>query len=515
MARIADTASYQHVFIRPRLPARLMQPLGPRTPSVVHRLALALTWLAIASGAIVFSEPAPTDVLTMGMIVLLPVVGLTAFRPPTLVLAAVLLSICGLGFIAALNATELGRPAMHMAISLYLSLAAVVIAGFVARQPIKHTRLIFRAHLAGALLAALAALIGYFDLLPGTKELFTKFDRASGPFKDPNVFGPFLVPAILYALHVWLNRPLLKGLPAAVALLLLSLAALLSFSRGAWAGTAIAVAIYLYVNFVTTRRALDRIRILTATLAVAIGGTGLLLVALQSDAVSHLLSQRASLAQSYDVGHEGRFGGQIKAFDVITEAPFGIGALEFPERFHHEDVHNVYLNVFLNSGWLGGLMFIGLAVVTLALGLSRSLQRTPYQGYLLIAYAALAATLLQGVLIDIDHWRHFHVLLGIVWALMLAPPARVTRSDRIVTDRRPKLLQPVILLPPSRRQPRILGPAAPLIELRSNPTRPLGPMRRPARLLGPFEPRRAPRIRRIASSVPPSIPRLRLDNLPP
>jgi hypothetical protein len=46
--------------------------------SATHRLALVLVWLTVASGAVVFTEPAPVDVLTVGLVVLLPVIGLVA-----------------------------------------------------------------------------------------------------------------------------------------------------------------------------------------------------------------------------------------------------------------------------------------------------------------------------------------------------------------------------------------------------------------------------------------------------
>mgnify|MGYP002682727202 CR=1 FL=1 len=49
----------------------------PASKSAAHRIALAIVWLTVASGFFVFSEPAPFDALTMGLIVLLPVIGLT------------------------------------------------------------------------------------------------------------------------------------------------------------------------------------------------------------------------------------------------------------------------------------------------------------------------------------------------------------------------------------------------------------------------------------------------------
>ena len=43
-------------------------------------------------------------------------------------------------------------------------------------------------------LAAAVGILGYFNIA-GLGPLFTLYDnvRATGPFKDPNVFGPFLV----------------------------------------------------------------------------------------------------------------------------------------------------------------------------------------------------------------------------------------------------------------------------------------------------------------------------------
>ena len=62
------------------------------------------------------------------------------------------------------------------------------------------------AHGIAALVAGVAALVGYFGLVPGTYDLFTEFGRARGTFKDPNVLGAFLVPALLYAFNEVMSR---------------------------------------------------------------------------------------------------------------------------------------------------------------------------------------------------------------------------------------------------------------------------------------------------------------------
>src|SRR4029077_10486863 len=77
---------------------------------------------------------------------------------------------------------------------------AIVIAGFIAKRPGAHASLVLNAYLCAAMVAALAGSIGYFHLIPGAREVMTRYGRATGLFKDPNVFGPFLVPALLYVM---------------------------------------------------------------------------------------------------------------------------------------------------------------------------------------------------------------------------------------------------------------------------------------------------------------------------
>ncbi|MGE0857074.1 MAG: O-antigen ligase family protein [Hyphomicrobiaceae bacterium] len=466
-----------------------------RQPSLVHRLALALVWLAVASSAIVFTEPAPTDVLTLGVIFVLPIIGLVAFPGPLLLITGLWLLVCGFGFLAALAASDIGEASKHMAISLYLALASVAYAGFVIRKPRDHARLLLNAHLAGALVAAILGLIGYFGLIPGASELFTKFDRASGPFKDPNVFGPFIVPAVVYALHLWLGRSVLKSFWSALALAILSLALLISFSRGAWGAAALAIVVYLYLRFVTSPRNLDRFRIVALGFAGALALLVVAAAALQIDSVERLFVERAALTQTYDVGSEGRFGGQWKAAVQLSEKPFGIGALEFTRSHHHEDVHNVYLSMFLNAGWVGGILFLALMAGTLVLGARHALRPTRTQGLFLVAYASLVGMVLLGAIIDTDHWRHLYLLAGLNWGLMIGDQ-RIARSVRIRADRRHVLLHPVIVLPPTRRKARILRPSAQVIDLaaRRRRARLPGTFSRPPRLIGPRRPSRPARI---------------------
>ncbi len=214
---------------------------------VVAWLALAAVALTIATSGIVFTEPAPIDLLTIGLIVLLPVVGLVQFNPGLLAYGALWLVAGACAMLAATFSLDTQQTMTHVGVTLYLYAATFVLAGFIAYSPRAHTELIFKAWTVAALIAAAAAIIGYFGLLPGAHDLFTRYDRASGTFKDPNVFGPFIIVPMLYLLSSALDRPLRSViLPLGVAGFLM-LAVFLSFSRGAWINLFLSLLIYGYL----------------------------------------------------------------------------------------------------------------------------------------------------------------------------------------------------------------------------------------------------------------------------
>lgn len=425
-----------------------------------------LVWLTVASGAVVFSEPAPFDLLMVMLIGLLPLAGLVTISPGLVVQLGLWLIVAAGGLGASLFATELSKPVTHSLITLYLSVAAVILAGFVARSPERHMRLIMNAYLWSAFFAAVAGVLGYFHIIPGAYELFTKFDRAAGTFKDPNVFGPFLVPALLYAIYLWLNRPIFRAAVPLAMTAFLTFGILLSFSRGAWFNLALSLAAFGGLSFITSRTNLGRIKLFLSAVLGVFGLIAVVAVALQFDEVTKLLEQRASLDQSYDYGSEGRFGGQAKAVGLVISHPFGIGAREFSANHHHEDVHNVYLSMMLNAGWAGGLVYIAIVVITLAAGVPLLFRRTPGQDWFIIAWSCLLGVCVEGLVIDTDHWRHYFVLLGLVWGLMVAyHPSRLasvaTLADiahaRNRVAARARLA--VVVAAQSRRRPNLLLPA--------------------------------------------------------
>jgi hypothetical protein len=105
-------------------------------------------------------------------------------------------------------------------------------------------------------------------------------------------------------------------------------------------------------------------------------------------------------------------------------------------------VHNVYLSVLLNAGWLGGGVYWILVGLTLVLGFRHALKATPTRPLFLIVYASFVAVALEGAIIDTDHWRHFYLLMAVIWGLMFARTATLPSA------------------PTGPRTPRILARAA-------------------------------------------------------
>ena len=403
-----------------------------------HRIAIALVWLGMASSGIVFAEPAPVDVALILLIGLLPLAGLVTLSRPLMLYTSLWLVVTAGGCIGSMSAFDFSVAGKQVLITFYLSMASVALAAFVQCDPIRHIRLVMNAYLLAALIATLAALVGYFNLVPPLTDLLTEFGRARGTFKDPNVYGAFVVPAMVYALHLSFSS---RGTIAAMAIAasgFLMLGALLSFSRGAWSNAALSLALYFFLAFVTARRNAFRVKMIAVAVAAAMAGVVVLGLAIQSPSVSTLFTERAQVEQAYDALPNGRFAGHEIAKSLIASHPLGIGPLQFGGHYHQEDVHEVYLNVLLGHGWVGGGAYIVVVALTLVIGFSVALRRGPAHGLLLMALSAYVGQVGEGFIVDTDHWRHFFLLMSIIWGVYLAAQQSVQTVATAVRPERPR-----------------------------------------------------------------------------
>jgi hypothetical protein len=162
-----------------------------------------------------------------------------------------------------------------------------------------------------------------------------------------------------------------------------------------------------------------RFRITAIAFAGAIVGVIALAGLLALPQVADVFNERATLDQSYDIGHFGRFGRYLLGAELGLDRPFGIGPLQF-NGFFGEDAHNTFLNAFMSGGWLAGFAYLTLTATTLASATRFLGAETPWRPLYQVIYAAYVGVAVESVIIDIDHWRHYFLILGALWGMMAA-----------------------------------------------------------------------------------------------
>jgi len=387
----------------------------PRAGVLAQQLLNIVLFVTILTSAIAFIEPSPHDLLMFALFAMC--VGARVPFDRKLVPLVVLLTLWLLG--ACLSLIQLGDQAkaiQYVGTSIYLALASVTFACMFSDGDLVRLLVLRRAYILAALIATAAGYAGFFHLVPGY-QVFLDNDRVSATFKDPNVYGPFLILPLLLLLVGTLTRGIrLFGMLATLVLLG---GLFLSFSRGAWLhfGLSAAVAIALLLATASDPRTRSRMVVLGLLAVVA---TALLVIAMMSiDSVHDMFVERAKAIQPYDVGPGGRFWEQRLALGEILDHPNGMGPFEFGRVFGTQQ-HDVYMQGFLVYGWLGGAAYLTIVLVTLATGLRAALVPAPWQTYLIAAYAGLVGEAVEGFIVDTDHWRHFFLLLGMVWGLTVA-----------------------------------------------------------------------------------------------
>lgn len=381
-------------------------------------LLYAGLFVLFACSSLVLSEPAPYDfvlVMLMGGAVF---AGLRVQRAIGPLFVMIALTIVG-DVIGSTQANDLTFALKHSSVTLYLSASAVFFACLAASRPERFMAVVVPAMTIAALITAIAGIAGMVGLHPSAEKFFTIYGRASGTFKDPNVMAPFLVLPILFGLHRLMTRSLLRAWPWLIICGILAVAVFLSFSRGAWAHLAASIMIYSGIFFVMAPSAAARARlVLLGAIATVVAVAGIAVV-LSDGKINSMFDERASLSQKYDSAETGRFAGQKKGFFLTAENPAGMGAGDF-SNLHGEEVHNVYLNAFINGGWLGGFAYLGLVVTTIFIATKSVFRRSRLQPYLMPVVAGFLGLALEGLIVDTDHWRHFYLLTGLIWGLYAA-----------------------------------------------------------------------------------------------
>lgn len=398
----------------PGLPARRVAVAG----------ASALFALFVFFICFTFLRPSPYDFLAGPVMLVWLCLGLRFDRAALPV--AVLLALYHLGLLTALLPyLSEPDPTLWTSQSFYLLTTCIFFVMFFSRDAERRFDLAAKAYMASCVFAAVCGILSYFT---DTSLLYASDGRAAGVFEDPNVLGSFLVLGVLYPLRRLLTGEARHPLLSAGAILVIATAIFVTFSRGSWG--ALVVGSLLMTAF-TYRGAGRRIRgriVLIAAVGTVTLGLGLAAL-LTVPAVSAMFEDRFTLTKDYDEGETGRFGNQMRSVPLLMERPEGFGPLRFRLRFGIEP-HNSYIGGFANGGWLGGFAFMGMVAVTAFAGLRLCLVPSPYRSRAQVIVPALLMFFAQGFQIDIDHWRHVYLMLGMVWGLECARAAWAKRQPR-------------------------------------------------------------------------------------
>ena len=370
--------------------------------------------LAIFSGGFVTFEPAPYELLLAAFLGVSLLLGLRIPVGVLPILIPVFTFTLG-GIISSFQIEDYSRGMIYNAVTLFLGLTSVFFAILIAKE-MGRLRLIFRVYVIAAAFTSMLGILGYFGM-PGF-DIFTRYDRAQGAFADPNVFAPFLIAPILYLVYGIMNRSVTLLPIRAAFLFVILLGEFLAFSRGGW-GVTVLTALMFYCLLLLNE---PKPQVRAKYILMGVAGLGSLIVAigfaLQIDAIAEIFDQRAQVVQNYDGARLGRFARHAIGFELALSKPLGIGNLEFG-IIYGEDEHNVYLRALMSYGWIGFISWLMIILWPLLSGFKMLFQNRPWQVYFQICYVVFVGHLMLAWVIDIDHWRHFYLLLGMIWGCIL------------------------------------------------------------------------------------------------
>lgn len=412
-----------------------------------RKLALTLALLSILV-SFYQKEPPPTDILMSGAIASTGLYFLITKKlpqfdwPDRLTLAFLLFNLLQLS-------TSLSDKALFwVAVTTFLILAYLVLRNL---SKITSAWLFFRAYLLAAIInlglmfLAFTSLYSFNINLPG----MTQFGRAQGLFKDPNVAGPFLVPALVYFLDDSVRNPRKWKFVLSGALLA---GVFFSFSRGALIATAAALIVWLVIR----RR--EILGLWKNYLVASINLLVILAFIFSYSPFASLAQQRFKLIQGYDV--QSRSTSWEAGLSNFSENPSGSGPGSFESGVVESQketiknkiaelnitsekkeqllydleteratevaaevgikitpaAHNTYLRVLTENGIIGITLFLGFvfSVLWLSKGMIfKGLFMEPYQVAMLAAWIGFLA---NSFVIDTLHWRLFWYLPALLLA---------------------------------------------------------------------------------------------------
>ncbi len=425
--------------------------LDTLSPAKVAILPLALLfllaagWLSLVRPLVAFGaafvllavvdvQPAPVDVI----FALLIATTVAAVRTRPLIPAFIgvpLAAFVLLTILSITNAVDLKRALSFEGITLYMVILGVWLSWAFAKS--ERVRIGMKMYVIGAAVSGALGPLGLYAHL--SSRLVFEESRAEGLFKDPNVYGAFLVPAAILLLDE-IAQPRLLGWRRRTDIVLfaiISFGVVVSYSRAAWLDSVIAVLTLVFVQSNRRgglRRAARTIGVLAAC---AVAGYAVL----AATGSLWFLLHRTHL-QSYD---QQRFSNQDFALGDTFHHFFGFGPGQ-SEILLPISAHSTFVRAAFEQGFLGFATLIVVLVGTLVCAVRLARRTVEVNG---VGTAALLAIwvgqIVNSFFIDTLHWRHLWIWAALIWcsySLMTRQPGGGPSGSRRTPTGVPRLVVP-------------------------------------------------------------------------
>jgi hypothetical protein len=296
------------------------------------------------------------------------------------------------------------------------------IAAFVTmRWSRRHFETFMKVYIVSCFIASVLGTVGFLLQHP----LLTWDGRAKGLIDDPNMYGSFLIPAVMFCAYL-LTRTRTSKIMLLGAMLVILLGIFFSLSRIALVASL--VCLFAYIFFQNRRNPRRLLLIILGLVMSAVLLPGIASIA--SPEFSERFLERLTIAQPYDLGEQGRYGRYLLVLPMILQNPIGVGVLQL-EKIFPEPIHNIWLSSFVNYGWGGGISYVWLAIGSVVVSL-RNYRKTQ-NDIPIVLMASLIGIVMCATLHEGEHWRHMWLLYGLVWGLNVSDFDSAT--DRVPAGR--------------------------------------------------------------------------------
>jgi hypothetical protein len=94
----------------------------------------------------------------------------------------------------------------------------------------------------------------------------------------------------------------------------------------------------------------------------------------------------------------------------------------------------------MSGGWISGVCYPALVFTTVLLGFRYLFVRVPWQRAYIAIFSAFLGTVGESFIIDTDHWRHYWLMMGLMWGMFIAAQRHMMTVGKSPTPDRSRQL---------------------------------------------------------------------------